>query len=217
MAALTKAKQQQIPGPLLYHNSKRDMSNTKAEECVGELGRKARIHTADLSSQDGVSSLTKNILGGSNDASILLNCAAIRRRHPCHLVSKKDWDEVSQILVYSLFRLGDLELTRHDVGISVLQVDLSTVFTICRDIGAYIPTRKPNSSGHRGSIINMASLVSLQGGLTVPAYAAAKGGVTQLTKALSDECASKGVNVKRTAPGYRGSRGGTCVPTKACW
>jgi NAD(P)-dependent dehydrogenase (short-subunit alcohol dehydrogenase family) len=77
----------------------------------------------------------------------------------------------------------------------VLQVDLSTVFTICRDIGAYIPTRKPNSSGHRGSIINVASLVSLQGGLTVSAYAAAKGGVTQLTKALSDECASKGVNV----------------------
>lgn len=63
-------------------------------------------------------------------------------------------------------------------------------------------TRKPNSSGHRGSIINVASLVSFQGGLTVPAYAAAKGGVAQLTKALSNEWASKGVNVNALAPGY---------------
>jgi 2-deoxy-D-gluconate 3-dehydrogenase len=84
----------------------------------------------------------------------------------------------------------------------VLQVNLSTVFTICRDIGAYMLTRKPNSSGHRGSIINVASLVSFQGGLTVPAYAAAKGGVAQLTKALSNEWASKGANVNALAPGY---------------
>jgi 2-deoxy-D-gluconate 3-dehydrogenase len=55
---------------------------------------------------------------------------------------------------------------------------------------------------HRGSIINVASLVSFQGGLTVPAYAAAKGGVAQLTKALSNEWASKGINVNAIAPGY---------------
>jgi 2-dehydro-3-deoxy-D-gluconate 5-dehydrogenase len=63
-------------------------------------------------------------------------------------------------------------------------------------------TREPNSSGHQGSIINVASLVSFQGGLTVPAYAAAKGGVAQLTKALSNEWASKGINVNALAPGY---------------
>jgi 2-deoxy-D-gluconate 3-dehydrogenase len=84
----------------------------------------------------------------------------------------------------------------------VLQVNLSTIFTICRDIGAYMLTREPNSSGHRGSIINVASLVSFQGGLEMPAYAAAKGGVAQLTKALSNEWASKGVNVNALAPGY---------------
>jgi 2-deoxy-D-gluconate 3-dehydrogenase len=55
---------------------------------------------------------------------------------------------------------------------------------------------------HRGSIINVASLVSFQGGLTVPAYAAAKGGVAQLTKALSNEWASKGINVNAIAPVY---------------
>src|ERR1700761_3017397 len=63
-------------------------------------------------------------------------------------------------------------------------------------------TRTPDHSGQRGSIINVASLVSFQGGLTVPAYAAAKGGVAQLTKALSNEWASQGVNVNAIAPGY---------------
>jgi 2-deoxy-D-gluconate 3-dehydrogenase len=62
--------------------------------------------------------------------------------------------------------------------------------------------RTPNRSGQRGSIINVASLVSFQGGLTVPAYAAAKGGVAQLTKALSNEWSSKGINVNAIAPGY---------------
>lgn len=77
------------------------MSNTKTKEHVEGLGRKARIYTADLSSQDEVLSLTKKVLGDSNDVSILLNCAGIQRRHPCHLFPKKDWDEVSQIYVYS--------------------------------------------------------------------------------------------------------------------
>lgn len=53
-----------------------------------------------------------------------------------------------------------------------------------------------------GKIINMASLLSFQGGLTVPAYAAAKGGVAQLTKALSNEWAKDNVNVNAIVPGY---------------
>jgi 2-deoxy-D-gluconate 3-dehydrogenase len=53
-----------------------------------------------------------------------------------------------------------------------------------------------------GKIVNIASLLSFQGGITVPAYAASKGGVAQLTKALANEWASLGVNVNAIAPGY---------------
>ena len=52
-----------------------------------------------------------------------------------------------------------------------------------------------------GKILNIASLLSFQGGVTVPGYAAAKGGVSQLTKALANEWAAKGVNVNAIAPG----------------
>jgi 2-deoxy-D-gluconate 3-dehydrogenase len=53
-----------------------------------------------------------------------------------------------------------------------------------------------------GKIINVASMLSYFGGITVPAYAAAKGGVAQLTKALSNEWAQHGINVNAIAPGY---------------
>lgn len=73
---------------------------------------------------------------------------------------------------------------------------------MCRDVGAHMLSNEPDSAGRRGSIINIASLLSFQGGLTVPAYAASKGGISQLTKALSNEWASKGIAVNAIAPGY---------------
>ncbi len=78
----------------------------------------------------------------------------------------------------------------------VLDVNLRSVFRLCQLAGRGMLER-----GH-GKIVNIASLLSFQGGITVPAYAASKGAVAQLTKALSNEWAGRGVNVNAIAPGY---------------
>lgn len=78
----------------------------------------------------------------------------------------------------------------------VLNVNLRSVFILCQLAGRHMI---PNGGG---KIINLASMLSFFGGYTVPAYAASKGGVAQLTKALSNEWASKGINVNAIAPGY---------------
>jgi 2-dehydro-3-deoxy-D-gluconate 5-dehydrogenase len=78
----------------------------------------------------------------------------------------------------------------------VIEVNLTAVFRLCRAVGRGMVERGS------GKIVNVASLLSFQGGVTVPSYAAAKGGVAQLTKALANEWASRGVNVNAIAPGY---------------
>lgn len=79
---------------------------------------------------------------------------------------------------------------------AVLDVNLTGVFRFCRAIGGTMIDQGA------GKIINIASLLSFQGGITVPAYAASKGGVSQLTKALANEWAAKNVQVNAIAPGY---------------
>lgn len=79
---------------------------------------------------------------------------------------------------------------------NVINVNLRAVFQLCQLAG-----RNMISNGG-GKIINLASMLSYFGGFTVPAYAASKGGVAQLTKALSNEWASKGICVNAIAPGY---------------
>ena len=78
----------------------------------------------------------------------------------------------------------------------VLAVNLNAVWLLAQEAG-----RVMLSSG-RGKIINIASYQSFFGGVTIPAYAASKGGVAQLTKALSNDWASHGINVNAIAPGY---------------
>ncbi|KAL1589065.1 hypothetical protein WHR41_02286 [Cladosporium halotolerans] len=155
----------------------RDESNQSTKQAIEALGRKATIYTADLASQSSVAALVPQILKDGQKIDVLLNCGGIQRRHPSHQFPDNDWNEV-------------------------LQVNLSTVFTLCREVGAHMLSREPDAHGRRGSIINVASLLSFQGGLTVPAYAASKGGVAQLTKALSNEWAAKGICVNAIAPGY---------------
>ena len=78
----------------------------------------------------------------------------------------------------------------------VIEVNLNAQFLLSRDIGARMLERGS------GKIIFTASLLTFQGGITVPGYAAAKGAIGQLTKALSNEWAGRGINVNAIAPGY---------------
>jgi 2-deoxy-D-gluconate 3-dehydrogenase len=78
----------------------------------------------------------------------------------------------------------------------VLEVNLRSQFVLTREIGKTMIERG------RGKIVFIASLLSFQGGINVPGYAASKGAVAQLTKALSNEWAPRGVNVNAVAPGY---------------
>ncbi|KAJ9664922.1 hypothetical protein H2201_004974 [Coniosporium apollinis] len=155
----------------------RSEASQETKSLIESLGRKSAIYVADLADNASISTLVPRITGDGHTISILLNCGGIQRRHPAHQFPDTDWNEV-------------------------LQVNLTTVFTLCRDVGAHMLSRAPDVHGRRGAIINIASLLSFQGGITVPAYAASKGGVAQLTKALSNEWAGKGISVNAIAPGY---------------
>jgi 2-deoxy-D-gluconate 3-dehydrogenase len=79
---------------------------------------------------------------------------------------------------------------------AVLDTNLNAVFHLCQAAAAHMLRQGS------GKIINIASMLSFQGGIRVPAYAAAKGAVAQLTKALANEWAPRGINVNAIAPGY---------------
>jgi len=103
---------------------------------------------------------------------IIVNNAGMIRRAPAAEYSDEDWTSVLQVNVNSVFKLSQLAAR------------------------SFMDRKQP------GKIINIASLLSFQGGITVPAYAASKGAVAQLTKALANEWAAHGINVNAIAPGY---------------
>ena len=80
---------------------------------------------------------------------------------------------------------------------AVLQVNLNSLWKLCQAAGRAFLGRASS-----GKIVNIASLLAFQGGITVPAYTASKGAVAQLTKALANEWATHNINVNAIAPGY---------------
>jgi 2-deoxy-D-gluconate 3-dehydrogenase len=147
---------------------------------------------------------------GPVDATCGRVCAIGRRAAP--LVADVTEPEAPGRLVReTLSALGGLDIVVNNAGtirrspasetsdedwLAVLDVNLNAVFRMCRAAGRHMLAQG------RGKIVNVASLLAFQGGILVPAYAASKGAVAQLTKALANEWAGKGVNVNAVAPGY---------------
>ncbi len=147
-------------------------ADSTAADVLAITGRRAQTVTANLSSRSAADLLLDEALEAFGALDILINNAGIIRRQPAAEHSDDLWDEV-------------------------LEVNLTNVFRLSRAAGQHMLRR-----GAGGKIINIASMLSFQGGITVPSYAAAKGGLVQLTKALANEWAPHGINVNAIAPGY---------------
>jgi len=118
---------------------------------------------------------------------------------------------VQRVVDEALAAFGRLDILINNAGIirradaaefseadwdAVLDTNLKSLFFLCQAAGRHM------LSCASGKIVNIASLLSFQGGIRVPSYAAAKSGVAGLTKALANEWAGRGVNVNAIAPGY---------------
>jgi 2-deoxy-D-gluconate 3-dehydrogenase len=154
------------------------------------------------------------VVHGSSVEGIAAVCDAVRAAGARAVPVQADVSnpEASESLVSLTVReLGSIDILVNNAGIirrapaadytvedwnAVLEVNLNAVFRLCQLAGRHMI-----ASG-RGKIINIASMLSFQGGVCVPAYAASKGAVAQLTKALANEWALKGINVNAIAPGY---------------
>lgn len=122
-----------------------------------------------------------------------------------------DRDAVQQLVAEVFSTVGGVDILVNNAGTirrhpadafplpdwdHVIETNLNAVFTLCQAFG------KPMIKRGQGKIINVASLLSFSGGITVPAYAASKHGIAGLTKALANEWAGHGINVNAIAPGY---------------
>jgi len=143
-----------------------------ATETAATIGGKSVAFSADLSSTQGPQYLISQTLDVFGKIDILVNNAGTIARHAAEEFPLEDW-------------------------MTVLQVNLTSVFQLCQ-----LAARNMIERQSGGKILNIASLLSFQGGIRVPAYAASKGGVAQLTKALANEWAPKDIQVNAIAPGY---------------
>ncbi len=146
-----------------------------------------------------------------NAAATVADVGATGRRAIAIGCRQENPAEVREAVVASIEAFGQVDILVNSAGIirrapaedysdedwaAVIDTNLNGVFQICRGIGKHMLGRG------QGKIINIASLLSFSGGITVPAYSASKGAVMQLTKALANEWASRGVQVNAIAPGY---------------
>lgn len=151
------------------HGNRRSADATSDK--INSLNCESQSFSADLGELQGADSLYEAVSSTMGAPDILVNNAGMIYREPAESYDSQAW-------------------------MSVLQVNLNSVFRLCQLAGRAMLDRQ------QGKIINIASLLSFQGGIRVAAYAASKGGVAQLTKALANEWADRNVQVNAIAPGY---------------
>ena len=139
---------------------------------VSALGRRLHAIAADLSTIEPVTAVVDEALAVAGRLDILVNNAGIIRRADSVDFTEADWD-------------------------AVMDTNLKTAFFLSQAVA-----RTWIAAGRGGKIIHIASMLSFQGGLRVPSYAASKSGLAGLTKAMANEWAGKGINVNALAPGY---------------
>jgi 2-deoxy-D-gluconate 3-dehydrogenase len=152
----------------VYHEH--EPADTSAQ--VRGLGRKFVGLGADLSSIAPIPGIVEAAVAAFGKLDILVNNAGIIRRAPSLEFTERDWDEV-------------------------MNVNLKSVFFLCQAAGRQFLKQR---SG--GRIINIASLLCFQGGILIPSYTSSKSGVRGLTQLLANEWAAHGINVNAIAPGY---------------
>lgn len=140
-------------------------------ELVEKLGRKFVGYQANLSDSSVVQGIVDAALKAYGHIDILVNNAGTIRREDSINFSEKDWDDV-------------------------INVNLKSLFFLTQACGKHFIAQKS------GKVINVASMLSFQGGIRVPSYTAAKSGVKGITMTLANEWAKFGVNVNSIAPGY---------------
>ncbi len=146
----------------------------ETREQVTSLGRRCHVIERDLSGLDphGAREVVEECAEAFGRFDILVNNAGIIRRAPAIDVEAEDWE-------------------------AVLRGNLTNAFTF-----SHAAARRFVARGSGGKIINVVSMLSFEGGVLVPAYAAAKSGLAGLTRALANEWAPHGINVNALAPGY---------------
>ena len=147
-------------------------SMDKTKKAVEETGRKFMGIDANLIKQDKIDFIVEETVKKMGKVDILVNNAGIIRREDAINYKMNDWDDI-------------------------LNINLKTVFFLSQKVAKEF--QKQNSGG---KIINIASMLSYQGGIRVPAYTASKSGLMGITKALANEWAQMGINVNAIAPGY---------------
>jgi 2-deoxy-D-gluconate 3-dehydrogenase len=139
---------------------------------VEQAGRRFLDVRADLGSIEPIDGVVRAAVETFGRVDVLVNNAGIIRRNDALDFTEEDWD-------------------------AVMNVNLKGVFFLSQAVA-----RRFVAQGGRGKIVNIASMLSFQGGIRVPSYTAAKSGVLGLTRLLANEWAARGINVNAIAPGY---------------